>query len=286
MSVGQLLFNDTRAGLISKLAGLAGRGDLEEAFVAWLLPSLDIGLTTQAPAQIAAGRIGAQRTYQDVAVHGFAAAADTITANQRDLLREGLKWLSGREPFVNGSPTGVCSDAVALVGIALGTNRAEDNAIKTMMSQWMARFIVKCFNMPLIHDWQRCLFAAAQREVDEHAALIAPDSPLVADVRVALRAKGILPSPEKTICEKDEKDVLLLLKQDGYATSDTVRAALRVAAFDWINRSVPVLIPNRATIEDVSQLLRRIPAGLRRWTLGRRGKNICEGRKASKVVYR
>jgi hypothetical protein len=265
-AAGELLFNDARAALARELATLVGRNDLNEAFVAWLLPTQHIGLTIQGPARVAAGHAGAQRTYQDVAVLGFAAAAGTIEPPQRDALNTGLKWLAGREPFVDGSPMGFCTDAVALLGVALGATRIGEDATKGAVADWMGKFLSKCYEMRGVHDWQRCLFAAAKKEVGAVLDLVVPEDTSVADVRVALRAKGVLPMPQEAREERDETDALLLLKRESGISVELARAALRIAAFDWINRCVPVVTPSRATADDVCQLLRRVPAGLRRWT--------------------
>lgn len=261
-----LLLNDARAALVRELATLAGRNDLNEAFAAWALPTQEVGLSIQQPARTAAEHVGAKRTYQDVATLGFAAAAGMIEPAQRDVLKAGLVWLAGREAFVEGSPTGFCADAVALLGVALGAKGLGEERTRVDIAAWMEKFIQKSYEMRGVHGWQRCLLVCAQREVGALGSLVVPEDASVADVRVALRAKGLLPIPDATLSEQDKTNTLLLLKAEGGAKIDLARAALRVAAFDWINQFLPVITLTQPTVNEVCGLLRRLPAGLRRWT--------------------
>ena len=43
-------------------------------------------------------------------------------------------------------------------------------------------------------------------------------------------------------------------------------AAIRLAALDWIKRDRPVCDLRTVTVADIGELLRRIPAGLKKWT--------------------
>jgi len=106
----------------------------------------------------------------------------------------------------------------------------------------------------------------AQREVRRVGTLALPEDASVADVRVALRAEGLLPIPDVTLSEQDKANTLLLLKREGGTKIGPARAALRVAAFDWIRQSHPVITVTRPIVAEVCDLLRRVPAGLRRWT--------------------
>lgn len=265
-TVDELLLSDARKALVRELAVLAGRNDLDEALAAWLLPTQDIGLTVQGPARTAAARVGAERTYRDVAVLGFAAAAGSIEPAQRKILNEGLKWVAGREPFMEGLPTGLCTDAVALLGIALGAKSAGEDAARRAIADWTSKFLAKCYEMRGVQDWQRCLFAAAQREAGAVPELSLPHDSSVADIRTALYAKGILVRTDDIWAKQDEMNTLLLLKREAGARISLVRSAFRVAAFDWINRSTPSITLSRPTVNDISELLRHLPAGLRLWT--------------------
>ena len=85
----EILLSDARESILKKLAGLVGQRSLDEAFAAWLLPEEEIALDLENAALDAVGRIGAARTYQDVAVLGFAADAGKINGGP-DVLRNDL----------------------------------------------------------------------------------------------------------------------------------------------------------------------------------------------------
>jgi hypothetical protein len=51
-----------------------------------------------------------------------------------------------------------------------------------------------------------------------------------------------------------------------FEEADAVRAAIRLAVLNWLRRDRPVLLPSRATVADVCNLLRRVSAGFLKWT--------------------
>lgn len=264
-SASQSLFADARAALERELSQSAGQSSSDDAFAAWLVSNcLPVKNLTTLSAE-ATSLMKAERLYHHVAVIGFAGDATGLSQAERDALVWGLQWLAGREPFPEGNPMGFCTDAVALLGIALGARVLKDDALKAAASAWAAKFIAKSYAMSGVHDWQRCLLSAVSSLIG-CPQLPMPTEQMVADVRVALRSKGLFTDSDRTVLEQDEAHSLGLLKEQVDGRIGLVRAALRIAAFDWIQRSVPTAVPGRATVEDVCKVLRRVPDGLRRWT--------------------
>ena len=262
ITASEMLFEDARAALVQKVATVCGQSNLEEAFAAWLLPEPIPGISIAGSTRLATAHTGAERSHRDVAILGYAAAMHSIEDDQRIALLTGLRWLAGREPFVYGSPMPFCMDAVALLGIALGARSLEEEATQRAIGNWMGKFISSSYGM--LTGWQKCLLAAVQKHLGFSAALQVPSEQAFADVRVALRSKGLLPEPIQA--EEDERQTLLLIKAGPNSSLSAVQATLRLAAFDWVRRPVPVLSPNRITASQVADLLRRIPFALRRWT--------------------
>ncbi len=261
--VSQILLDDARAALVQKVTTVVGRNNLEEAFAAWLVPEQIAGLTIQGSAKLALTHTGAVRTYKDVAVLGLTSRAGSIEPDQQAALLAGLQWLAGREPFLDGSPMGFCLDAVALLGISLGAKSTTEETTKKAIADWMGKFITRSYEM--LQGWQKCLLVAAQREASVSSNLPMPSEPAFADIRVALRAKGILSQPEQVV-EEDERHTLTLVKTDLNSRLGPVQAALRLAAIDWLKRSTPIITPNLITVAQVVEMLRRVPFALRRWT--------------------
>jgi hypothetical protein len=259
-----VLFEDARTALLREVGRLRGRVDLDEAFAAWAVAGQDDGRNLRNIAEAASQRKGASRSYRDVAILGFAADAGVIESPQESALQEDLEWLAGREPFIFGIPAAFCTDSVALLGTALGA-RSICGENRDPIARWMTRFIKASYEMRGIHDWQRCLMAAAQR-----AARAAPDLPVpqedsVADVRVALRARGAL-AISAPAGNPDEELALGLWKSEREESLEPIRAAIRLSAWNWIRRKAPVVIPARMTTGDVGRLLHGVSAALRRWT--------------------
>lgn len=260
--VSEVLLEDAHVSLVRKITTVFGQNNLEEAFVAWLLPGQIVGLSIAGSIRLAAAHTGAERSYQDVAMLGFAATICPTENDQQSALLAGLQWLAGREPFLYSSPMPFCMDAVALLGIALGVKSLGETATKKAIADWMGKFITNSYGM--LSGWQKCLLAAAQREVGISPDLQIPSELALADIRVALYSKGLLSEP--VVVEVDEHQTLSLVKAGSTSSLSPVQAALRLAALDWVRRSTSIITPNRITVLQVAEMLHRVPFALRRWT--------------------
>lgn len=260
----ELLFSDAKAWLVRELNKLPGTGNLDEAFAAWLLQEGEITFQLESIACTVAKHTGGQRSYRDVAILGFAAASDGLDKAHWKSLREGLVWISGREPFLDGQLMGFCTDAIGLLGITLGARAVGDDSVEAKVSEWLNGFIGESFESRL-SDWKRCLLCTVYWLGCSGFHFPLPDSSHLADVRVALRSRGIL-DYDKTSEEQDRIDTLLLLKQEAGNNIPVARAALRLAAFESIQRTAPAISLVRPSVEDVSRILSRVPAAFRRWT--------------------
>jgi hypothetical protein len=243
---------------------LPGKGNLEEAFSAWLLGDVEIPFQLGHAASAVAGHVGGQRRYQDIAVLGFAATCDRLQETHQSALKEGLLWIIGREPSIDGRLQGFCTDAVALLGIVLGARALEDNNIMAQLHEWLNKFMSHTFQTRL-HDWQMCLLIGVCQVGGINAQKAVPDANDLADVRVALRSKKILSYDVPTETQ-DQLATLLLMKRGLGSDNNVSRAALRLAAFQVIQTISSEINLGKPTIEDVSRILHRIPAAFRRWT--------------------
>lgn len=263
-TVAEILLQDAGEALRRRVIGVSELSPSDRAFLAWLLhedsPPDDI--TSLARAAIT--DLATTRSYHDLAIIGYAAHSVGLDEIQASALRHGLKWLCGRNCEVAGEPASFFTDAVALLGIALGARYLDgDEAMSAC--KWLLGFVPRAAKLPAVEAWQRCLFSAALHAVGG-TELPIPKDRAVADIRTALRARSIAPSDAgRDEAEIDERLTLDLLKQQVADDLPEVRAALRLTAFSWILRSAPVAVPGRMTVTDVVHLLERVPAGLRRW---------------------
>ena len=270
-TVAEILLQDGADALRSRVMSVSELSPSDRAFLAWTLhedtPRDDLAVL----ATTAAINLSTTRSYHDLATMGYAAHASALTDVQAQALRNGLKWLCGRSPQIAGEPAPFFTDAVALLGLALGARFLQGDEMATT-SRWMIGFVPRAAELPGVKSWQRCLFSAALHALGS-TELPIPEDSSVADVRTALRARSVATgAASREEAEADERLTLGLLKQQITEDLPAVRAALRLAAFLWIRRSAPVIVPGRITIQDVVQLLERVPAGLRRWAWDEKGR--------------
>ena len=71
-TVGEILLTDARAALVKKVTTLSGQNNLEGVCAAWLLPEQFAESIIRNAVRLATAHTGGKRTYQDVAVLGFA----------------------------------------------------------------------------------------------------------------------------------------------------------------------------------------------------------------------
>lgn len=261
MSAQALLLTDMQAALLRRTGELHGLKTFEAAFVSWMLPSSDGQALLLAAAQEASIRSGAERHYRDVATLGLASAHVGFDAKVAAV--SSLEWLLGREGTVRGGvPMGFMVDGPALMGISLlGIKFPE---LKDRIGQWMEKFLEQSLSAPGISAWQKTLILGAAQILGRRipAGSIGKG---MADVRVALHSRGVVPiAPEEQ--ETLELAALGLIREADPISQDRELCAIQLASLEFIRRKAPVLLPGRATPQQVAELLRGIPSALRKWT--------------------
>jgi hypothetical protein len=265
-AVSDFLLVDARANL-ERLLQARPQPEIAVVFGSWIA-----GVTTDCSeaATIAAAAIqrsGAQQDFQTVAILAYSLHDKLLDEGCRGPLKQGLDRLAGRQPFVDEVPMPFCSDAIGLLGVALGAREIGDTSLSSRIVTWLGGFLKKISEMDGTEDWQRCIFSAVDQLLGRKIGLPPSSSDEAADVSVALRTKGMLPALNgRAAAEDEEANALKLIARDSSSAFSYTRAAMRLAALDWITRSAPVAVPNRMTARSLVRLLERVPAGLRRWT--------------------
>jgi hypothetical protein len=263
--VHTILIDDARQVLLREIAPTVGRKDLHEAFAAWFVPGVVADLGIDGAADLAANAAGADRNYSHVAVLALTAQIRPLGDKEKEALATGLKWIVNRDPVVGGTPMGFCMDGVALAAIILGS-KATDDDIWTITCEWVGRCRDATVGGQGLGLWQEWLLWSVCQHSGLNWAIKAHDSPEAAEVRVALRSKGIGAGLAATTIEKDEVDALGSIRNQPSVGLGVARAAIRLAALDWIKRDRPVCDFRTVTVADICDLLRRIPSGLKKWT--------------------
>ncbi len=260
-----LLLTDARAALERTLAHRP-QADLAIVFGYWILmrPTDAPGATKIVAA--AMQRSGAQQDFQTVATLGFATASGLLGVDASATLKQGLDRLAGRQPFVDEIPMAFCSDAVGILGVALGTKSLADASVSAKIVTWLSSFLKTIYHLDGTENWQRCFFQAADHALGGSIGLPSPMLAQAEDIYEALTAKGVFaPANGKTTEQEDERALKLILLQ-GTTKISYERAAVRLAALEYAVRSAPAVVPGRMSAESLVGLLERVPAGLRKWT--------------------
>jgi len=240
-ATSKFLLEDARAALRRRVSD-AGRTELSRAFGAWLLQETETDAVFASLVSEAATREGAQQDFQTVAILGFGADAGILDAEQIEALKKGLRRQAGREVVIDGLPVAFCSDAVGILGVALGTKAVADTDFTDRVVKWASRFLKNSYDAERTEDWHRCLFAAGDRQLGSPLNLSIPKSPTTADVRTALVARGVIEAGDDRATDDDGQQVLRLAMRELQNELPCDRAALRLAAVESVvQAAVPTL---------------------------------------------
>jgi hypothetical protein len=232
-TTSNFLLEDARAALRRRLTESC-RTELSRAFAAWLLREPETNAEFASLVGEAATREGAQQDFQTGAILGFGADAGILGAAQIEVLKKGLQRQAGRQAAIDGLPVGFCSDAVGILGIALGTKAVADADLTGRVVKWASKFLKNSYEMERAEDWQRSLFAAADQQLGSSLKLSFPQSVATADVRTALAARGLIESGDDDRAAEDGAQTLRLAIRELQNELTYDRAALRLAAVESV----------------------------------------------------
>jgi hypothetical protein len=138
-----------------------------------------------------------------------------------------------------------CQDAVGILGVALGVKAVADEQITSEVVLWTARFLKASYDMERTEDWHRCLFAAADRQLGSPQNLSVPPAAVVADLRTALVARGVL--NDEALAAEDSDQTLRLALTESQADLPIDRAMLRLAAMEFVIRNAVPIAGSKAS---------------------------------------
>ncbi len=159
-----------------------------------------------------------------------------------------------------------CSDAIGILGVAIGTRFLGDDQVLSRIVTWFSSFLPTIYRLDGTEDWQRCLFQAADYVLGSKMRIPGSTISQTEDVAVALAAKNVLRRNQGKDAEQEEEKALRLILLQGTGATSYERAAIRLAALQYVTRAAPAVVPGRISALDLVRLLERIPAGLRKWT--------------------
>jgi REase_DpnII-MboI len=261
----ELLLTDARSALERSLARRP-QSELDLVYGYWLIrDSVSVAEAVGIAARMLQRR-GAQQDFQTVASLGYSYAAELLRSGDRSTLKAGLERLAGRQPFVDEQPMAFCSDAVGILGVALGTRALGESELDGKLSSWMRQFLPKIYQLDGTEAWQRCLFQSADKILNGKVGLPSAIIEHAEDVYIAMVSKGAIGLDGAQIGARWEEEALRMTLAEGALDVPFERAAIRLACLQYISRSAPVVVPGRIDHKGLVHLLNRVPAGLRKWT--------------------
>lgn len=243
---------DAAAYLRRRVIDVLGRKDVNSYFAAWLVPNLAEPEPLKANAVSVSKRTGAERTYQDVALLGFAMECGLLDADGVERLRDGLRWMTGRTPQVDGYPADFCTDAISLLGISLGLRRLNDSVARSDC------VLTTCATTGQHGSgWQGSVISLAHHISGES------DVQVSGEVRLVAFSKGLVASGLDT---EETEQVIERLKATELSLIADQEVPIRLAALKYMEAGAPRISVNHATVADVVRVLKATPSGLQRWT--------------------
>ena len=224
---------EARAALRAQMAATC-LSALNKAFAVWLLHEPEQSADLASIVDQAAKREGADQDFQTAALLGFAAAADVLSESQVGALKRSLHRLAGRSSVVSGVPMAFFGDAVGILGVVLGTRALADTDVTAEIVVWAGRFLRASYDRDGVEDWHRCLLAVAGRYLGRPLDLEVPQSAATADVRIALLSRGLVDAGDRDRAREDAVQTLKVAVQEPPANLTHDRAALRLAALEWV----------------------------------------------------
>jgi len=206
--------------------------DLSKAFAWWLLREPERRSEFASIAMMATRRAGADQDFKTISILGYAADAGLLSESELTVLKQGLGRLAGRAPMVNGVQMGFPSDPVGVLGVALATAVIADPGTTRQVADWATRFLKSSYTRERAEDWERCLFAAADRKIGCPVGLQVPTSAAIADVRIALLSVDVLDHSDLEPRE-DATLTLALAEQELPEDFSCERSAMRLKALEW-----------------------------------------------------
>jgi hypothetical protein len=156
-------------------------------------------------------------------------------------------------------------DGVAVLGIAVGMNALGDAELTCTVADWASGFLPNSVLSSGIESWKRVLMNAAGDLLGVDNTKVNYDQNF-ADVVIALIACGTRKSQDQDFVEAAAAATINLLRCEPANQTELERVALRLAAYEWIDKTTSAIARPMATVQDVCRILRNIDRVFYRWT--------------------
>ncbi|MFN8578827.1 MAG: hypothetical protein U0354_18520 [Candidatus Sericytochromatia bacterium] len=197
----------------------------------------------------------AQRSYQDLSSIGF--SLDYISDKDPLItsLKEGLLWIKGRK---FSEESGFHFDSIAKLGLSIGLSFIEDEwNEKVEIIKMLQGFIEYSLQNIRVNDFDKSLLNTSKiflNKIEISPSLFNPT------FFTFLVSKGIVNSNENL-----EDEFLKELRKINIESCSLPECAISLSALKWLQRDKPIILPERATLKDVCNILSRVQNSFNRW---------------------
>jgi hypothetical protein len=261
MSQANSMLAESLLAVEAQAQTLKDAGALSQAFYHWVLEEdLPRDQITQVAEELCNEIAGGGRSIHAVSALGFLLAIDSVLGTScRNSFSQGVDWLTGRN---GGSQTSMASlmQPLAHTGVLVGLLTVADSERWQRFGSWFSSLVANlqpCENA----GWRQELLAM----IKVRSGLTLAEVPKVSLSTVGATiyvARGLAESI--TASADISAQVLGRIKSVVY--SEPEQAALDLAAFRFLAQGALQIDLRAPSLDDVGLILRRLPAGLRRWT--------------------
>lgn len=250
---GNLLIADLEVFLKNKTQHLGMAASLDGAFFSWafgLSPSINLD---ELP-----------KGHEKVAILGFYKALDNhkFSASFQPL----LNWLADRPLQLQGTPTAIVLDPLAILGVLIGVASDQTIAIDGSIKTWLESLLSerkKLKEKGLWADFAINLLAeylglSNQRPFSESADIY--------PVRILMHSKGFLRSYPEELGSEDVNSFLTYSIREEFSGVDNAQAIIVLAALKLTRKKIEFLEISVPGIQTLLNLLKRVPEALSIWT--------------------
>lgn len=209
----------------------------------------------------AANEISGLWTYQDVALRGVSASA---LPSGEDTFIKGAAWLSDCQFFRADMPVGFEGDPMAILAVAIGLTRHPE-----LDRDWMVDLARHAEGIEQ-DPWRRALLLGAVALLNEEVTW----EGCPPEVAVALEARGAVQTSDAARDRAFRS--ALALRADGE------RAVFQLVVLEYLLGLAGNIDLHRPSIKDLCEILRRVPAALKRWPWEHKPKSKKKGVTAQK----
>ena len=254
--VGSVLVENV-ATMRSQLENSSDEDGLVPAILCWLESN---GQTPEALKEKILTHVAASRSYRAVAAAGFLLAAGIKDETIIDFFDSGTTWLLKKALMVEGIPTGVAVDGLAVLGISLGQLKAGG---KSGFKEWVSSVKDVALKRSDAEPLSRTSLQIASSLLN--CDVYIPSLTDAPDLCLSLHAKGILDIDSSTLqllCDG------LYRKLRTFRPTKTANEelALALCAYDWVESNAVASTREVVTINDLTRLLGRLESSFFRWT--------------------